>query len=143
LGQVEGITHISASRYFFSTEKFVNSMPPVSLMASLYAFRDTEYVTTPPAEPPPANDSPDPGDRGENELRIITPFGSRDIEYQLNRSEPLYGRAVFDLQGRRILYTHANEIESSTMDLSTLGSSVYYLVFFLEGKTLARPFFLH
>jgi hypothetical protein len=144
LGQVEAITNIDAGRYFFSTEKFVNSMPPVSLAASLYAFHVTEDGTAqPPANPPSGQEPPDTGDSGKTELLIYTPYGSREVEYQLNRSEPLYGRAIFDMQGRRILFTHAAEIENPVMDLSALESAVYNLVFFLEGKTLAKPFFLN
>ena len=56
--------------------------------------------------------------------------------------EPVYGRAIFDVQGRRVQFTPARDFQGGEIDLTGLRSAVYYLTFYLQGKTISKPFFL-
>lgn len=147
LAQVEGIAASNASSYYLSSEKFQNAVLPISMDASLFSFTTADTAIEPPAtEEPLPGENPDngsqegAGDRGD--LLIFKTYGSNAIEYKINRDEPVYGRAVFDILGRRVLYASANEFSGNTIDVSPLGSAVYYLTFYLQGKTLTKPFFI-
>lgn len=136
LAQIEGIAESAAGRYFLSSERFTRTNPPIELTASLYVFQRND-ATREPRDEPPTDGGPD-----KSELKIIAPFGSRSVFYELNREEPVYGRAIFDLQGRRIRYTASPDFDGNNIDLATLGSAIYYLTFYLDGKTISKPFFL-
>ncbi len=154
LAQIEGITYTDAGNYYLSSEKFVSSSPPISLDANLYSFHSGDAVIdlpadpdSPPAEPP--TDDQTPGEQplpdegaGSDGLVIFSANGSKALEYELKREEPVYGMAIFDQHGRRVHFTHATNLTESPIDLSTLASSVYYLTFYLQGKTISKPFIL-
>lgn len=154
LAQIEGITYTDAGNYYLSSERFVSNSPPISLDANLYSFDSGDEVTdlppdgeSPPGEPPtddqtPGEQPPPDGGAGSDELVIFSTHGSKALGYELKREEPVYGMAIFDQHGRRVHYTHATNLADSPIDLSSLASSVYYLTFYLQGKTISKPFML-
>ena len=132
--QTEGITHVGVNRYFVSSEEFVNSDPPITLQSSLFSFETDDRVE----EETPEVGNPD----DEDELVLFRALGSKLLEYQLNLDTPLFGRAIFDASGRRVRYTNGNLIENNSIDLSAFQSSVYYITFYLRGRTISKPFIL-
>ena len=101
----------------------------------LYTF-DTDDVSQETEE------TPIDAEKEENELIIFRAFGSNELQYDLNSNAPLFGRAIFDITGKRVRHTHGSLIENNSIDLSGLGSSVYYLTFYLQGVTISKPFIL-
>ncbi|MGB5360957.1 MAG: T9SS C-terminal target domain-containing protein [Eudoraea sp.] len=137
--QVEGITYSDSNTYYISSERFQNNVPPITLASQLYTF---ETEDTPlEAEGPPV-EIPIDTEKLENELIIYRTFGSSELQYDLNSSAPLFGRAIFDITGKRVRHTNGNLIENNSIDLSGLGSAVYYLTFYLQGITISKPFIL-
>ena len=133
--QVEGITYSDSNTYYISSERFQNNLPPITLASQLYTF-DTDDVIQESEEPPIDMQ------KVENELIIYRTFGSNELQYDLNSDAPLFGRAIFDISGKRVRHTHGNLIENNSIDLSGLGSAVYYLTFYLQGATISKPFIL-
>lgn len=135
--QAEGLTNVSENRYLFSSEEFFSSSPPLALAATLYGFNTTDFVE----EENPGEGNPPPVE-GDGGLSFYIPFGEKLLEYSLDTPEEIQARAIFDTSGRRVNYLVGNEIQGSSIDLSTLGSAVYYLTFYLPTKTISKPFFL-
>lgn len=133
--QLEGITYSDSNTYYISSERFQNNLPPITLASQLYTF-DTDDVIQEPEEPPIEMN------KVENELIIYRAFGSNELQYDLNSNAPLFGRAIFDISGKRVRHTHGSLIENNSIDLSGLGSAVYYLTFYLQGVTISKPFIL-
>ena len=133
--QVEGITYSDSNTYYVSSERYQNNLPPITLASQLYTF-DTDDAPQETAE------TPADAEKEENELIIFRAFGSNELQYDLNSNAPLFGRAIFDITGKRVRHTHGSLIENNNIDLSGLGSSVYYLTFYLQGVTISKPFIL-
>lgn len=139
--QVEGIAHSGSGRYFLSSEKFVNANPPITLDPTVFAFN----FGGPPPPPPPPDPDPDPDPPPSEEpytegVTLFRPQGSSAISYDLFGDRQLFGRAVFDTSGRLIQYIRVQDIEVPEVELSGLGSGVYYLTFYLRGLTISEPF---
>ena len=128
--QVEGITYSDSNTYYVSSERFQNTTPSINLESQLFTFK--------------TDDSPSQGetDKVGNDVLIYKPFGSNELHYDLNSNVPLFGRAIFDITGKRVRYTNGALIENNSIDLSGLGSAVYYLTFYLQGETITKPFIL-
>ena len=62
------------------------------------------------------------------------------LMYDLNTDQDMFGRAIFDVHGRILQYTPASQIHNNRIDISTFGSSVYYLTIYLRNKVLAKAF---
>lgn len=136
--QVEGITHVTANTYFFSSERFVNNSPPITLQSRLFTFRTTDETE---GEGEGEENPEEDNDEGQNEeLILYRSFGSLNLQYDLRTEEKVFGRAIFDPAGRRIRFTNGDDIEGNSIDLSTLGASVYYLTFYLQGGVMSKPF---
>ena len=140
--QIESICYTDENTYYLSSERFNNANPPITLDAGLFRFNTTDAPEEPgnPEEPPPVD--PPEEYEGEEELVIFIPRNSKELQYIFNIDSEIFGRAIFDVMGRRIQHTHASDISSSTIDLSLYGSAVYYLTFYLPGRTIAKPFIL-
>ncbi|MGB5204957.1 T9SS C-terminal target domain-containing protein [Eudoraea sp.] len=137
--QVEGITFSDSNTYYISSERYQNNLPPITLASQLYTF-DTDDAPQETEEPPV--ETPIDAEKEENELIIFKAFGSNELQYDLNSNAPLFGRAIFDITGKRVRHTHGSLIENNSIDLSGLSSSVYYLTFYLQGITVSKPFIL-
>jgi len=138
--QVEGITYSDSNTYYISSERYQNNLPPIILASQLYTF-DTDDTPQEPEEPP--IEIPIDSAKVENELIIYRTFGSNELQYDLISNAPLFGRAIFDITGKRVRHTHGSLIENNRIDLSGLGSAVYYLTFYLQGVTISKPFILN
>ncbi|WP_411030476.1 hypothetical protein [Spongiimicrobium sp. 3-5] len=133
IAQMEGITHVSENTLFASAELFENDSPRITLPPQLFSI-------TAPSKP---TEEENPEGDIEGELVLYRNEGSKILQYELNTSETLFGRAVFDTAGKRIRFTHANAIEEHSIDLSTLAPSIYYLTFYLRSGIVSKPFLLN
>jgi len=138
--QVEGITHSDSNTYYISSERYQNNFPPITLASQLYTFNTDDAVQL--NEELPIEIPSDLG-KANNELIIYRNFGSNELQYDLNSNAPLFGRAIFDITGKRVRHTPGNLIENNSIDLSGMGSAVYYLTFYLQGVTISKPFILN
>ena len=140
--QIESIDYTDENTYYLTSERFTNANPPITLDAGLFRFTtdDSPLGEENPGEPTP--EEPPPGTENPEELILFIPQNSRELQYELNVDAEVFGRAIFDVTGSRIHNTHANDIETNTIDLSIYRSAVYYLTFYLEGRTIAKPFIL-
>ncbi len=140
--QIESIAYVDENTYYLSSEQFSNASPPITLDSGLFRFNTDDDISGEenPEEPPPIDPPTDPEE--DNELVIFIGQNSKEVQYNLDVDAELFGRAVFDVTGRRIHHAHANDIESNAIDLSIYNSAVYYLTFYLQGRTIAKPFIL-
>lgn len=138
--QVEGITYSDANTYYISSERYQNSFPPITLPSQLYEFKTNDAIQE--NEELPIEIPSDLG-KSDDDLIIYRMFGSQELQYDLNSNAPLFGRAIFDITGKRVRHTPGNLIENNSIDLSGLGSAVYYLTFYLQGETISKPFILN
>lgn len=141
--QAEGIAEAAPGQVFASTERFSN--PLGTLPAGL--FRIILDQGDPPGEPP--KDSPDEGggtdnDTGGNnpgrELFIYGPEDSGLLRYVLRADARVLAQAVFDTAGRLVLLEQGRGVVPGQVDVSSLGSAVYYLTVFLPDQRLSKPF---
>jgi hypothetical protein len=137
--QVEGITHSDYNTYFISSERYQNNFPSITLAPQLYRFHDKEASQENQELP---IEIPSDNGQADNELIIYRSIGSKELQYDLNSNTPLFGRAIFDITGKRVRHTPGNLIENNSIDLSGLESAVYYLTFYLQGVTITKPFIL-
>lgn len=138
--QVEGITYSDANTYYISSERYQNSLPPITLPSQLYEFKTNDAIQE--NEELPIEIPSDLG-KSDDDLIIYRMFGSQELQYDLNSNAPLFGRSIFDITGKRVRHTPGNLIENNSIDLSGLGSAVYYLTFYLQGETISKPFILN
>ena len=148
LAQTEGIAYVDENRYLVSSEFFRNASPPITLESKLFSFKTMDGVEEESDEPeeeeeleePEESVEPPASELEEQDLILFKSFDSNLLEYTLNTDRTILGRAIFDATGRRIEYLSASEIEGTTVDLSLLGDSVYYLTFYLDNAILAKAF---
>ncbi len=131
--QTEAITYIDSNRYFISSEFFSNPNPAVIFESSLYRVT---LPSVPDEEEPPT-------EKEDFDFRLFREFNSTQLHYDLNLPNEIFGRAIFDANGRMIRYTHGSEIDDDMIEIEGLRSAVYYLTFYLNGKTLSRPFIVN
>lgn len=144
LAQVEGITYVDLNSYFVTSESFSNTSPSINLESKLFAFDTPDMEGEPPVEEPPVEEPPveDPMNQEtrENGLLLYREFGSNFLHYELTTDRDVFGRAIHDPLGRLLDYAPNPEPDTSTIDLSTFGSSVYYLTFYLDNGVLSKAF---
>ena len=140
--QVEGISFTNENTYYLTSERFTNNNPPITLDAGLFRFTTNDSVPGEENPEEPAPEDPPQNDENQEELILFIPANSRELQYELNIDAEVFGRAIFDVTGRRIQHTHASDIESNAIDLSIYRSSVYYLTFYIQGRTIAKPFII-
>jgi hypothetical protein len=134
--QIEAITPIAPNNYLLSSEAFSSNSPPINLNPSLFALRTDDV-------PEEEGDNQDEGSESSTtELSVFVPFGTRTLEYRLETNRDVIGWEIFDATGRRVDKLVGVQISENQIDISSLSSSVYYLAFYLQGTTIARPFFL-
>ena len=145
--QVEGITFANDTTYYFSSEQFSRINPPISSASRLFSFKvnvtiEEEPEEEEPEEEEPEEENPEEG-TSEKELILYRQIGSSVLHYELNTNQEVFGRAIFDLSGRQIAKYPGSDISSNSIDISTLQKSVYYLTFYLQEKTISKPFILN
>lgn len=156
-GQAEGLLAVSPGVYLFSTESFSNAF--VNLQASVFRveFTDGDPNGEEPGGEEPGGEEPggeEPGGGGtlnpgfggyqpqlaNDELRLFGRPFSGLLEYAHGSTNELLARAIYDSAGRRIRYEEGPEIRIAEMDVSGLGTSIYYFTLYLREQTLSRPF---
>lgn len=137
LAQVEAIDVVGENRYFITSEAFSREVPPLTLQPSLYGLStfDTSAET-------PGEDDQDEGVTTGAELSVFVPFGTKTLHYTLDTEREILGWDIFDTTGRRIDFLSESQQLENPIDISSLSSSIYYLAFYLQGTTIAKPFFL-
>ncbi len=147
LAQTEAIAFVDANIYYISSERFINSSPPIALEASLFKLETEDDIMEPGPiveDPPPVippEDDPDPlPEENNEELVLFREFGSSLLHYELNTEDDLFGRAIFDTSGRRVQYTAEREIDGNSIDISNLERAVYYIAFYMRRKIISKAF---
>lgn len=125
--QVEAIAAVGNGSYFLSSEFFSNAAFSITSPARLFRFGIIEEEETPPME-------------NEGQLLIFKPFGSQELEYELQIPTEIRARAIFDSNGRMVQFALPDQIEGNRIDISTLNSAIYYLTFYFNGGIVSRGF---
>lgn len=141
--QVEGITFINHTTYYFSSERFTRANPPISSASRLFSFKVNVPIEEEAEEEEENPGEENPEDGSLEELILHRGVGSSVLHYELNTNKEVFGRAIFDLSGRQITKNAGSDISSNSIDVSTLQKSVYYLTFYLQGKIISKPFILN
>ncbi len=137
--QIEGIAHVDANTYFFSSELFRQNNSPIVLEPSLFSFESGDKNEGSQEESPTENSEISQETKKEK-LILYHGLGSNTLKYKLTTESSIFGQAIFDMTGRRIHYVLGADLESDSIDLSTLKSSIYYLTFYLSDKIISKPF---
>ncbi len=143
--QAEGLTYVSEQRYFFSSEYFALESPPITIASTLFTFNTSDSAGS-PSDPDPDPDPepepepvPEPG-VGRSMLQLFRPQGSAILGYQLTPDKSVVGQAIFDTTGRRVSFITSPDLVNDAIDISTLGTAVYYLTLYLNDEVLSKPF---
>ncbi len=134
--QMEAICVLDENRYYLSSEAFSSTNPPINLNTTLFLLSTEDILADPPSEEENEEDNEVP------ELSLAVPFGTKSLEYTLEPDQEIIGWEIFDTTGRRIDYLGKMEILVNPIDISSLQSAVYYLKFYLNGSSIAKPFFV-
>lgn len=120
--QVEGITFISKNRWFFSSESFREEV------ASLYSFslKEKEIIEEPEIE--------------KNDLLLYYRKGENKVFYELPNDVVIFGRALYDVTGKRLSYSLVNGLENNFVNTSSLESAIYYLTVYGRDGIFSKPF---
>lgn len=141
LAQIEGITFVDENSYLVSSEFFTNANPAITLSSKLYAFQTMDTPNNGQGEEEEEEqEEGEPSVPVETTLILYRAFDSDILQYELTTERALFGRGLFDATGRRLQYLRSEDIETNQIDLSALGSSVYYLAFYLDNDVLVKAF---
>ncbi|UJH67101.1 T9SS C-terminal target domain-containing protein [Allomuricauda sp. SCSIO 65647] len=138
--QIEAIEQVGAT-FYATSEEFNNSSPPVSSASRLFRFSLDEDDLPPEEEEEEEENPSDGGQLNNDQLVLYKRLDSELLNYRLNTSRAIFGMGIFDTSGRQVQFVPLEELQSDSIDLSTLGPSVYYFTFFLKGKTVSKPYF--
>ncbi|WP_062053644.1 hypothetical protein [Sediminicola sp. YIK13] len=128
--QAEGITFINENHYLLSSEKFTNNSPMITSESRLFSFDTSDELIE---EPLPIEN--------KQGLLIFKRFGARELEYEIQGE--IFGRAIFDTNGRRIKYILGKDIRENTVNLASLHSAIYYLTFYTDKGIISAPFWMN
>lgn len=140
LSQIESVA-FGPDTYYVSSEEFIRTSPAIQLPTALYTF---ELPNSPEPEPEPEpgpepEPEPEPEQNG-SQLILYQPEGMLFLNYVLNVDDDLFGYAIFDASGRRILSPITDSDKIGTIDTSILKPSTYFISFHLRGGRIAKPF---
>ncbi|MCL6266171.1 T9SS type A sorting domain-containing protein [Flagellimonas myxillae] len=141
LNQIEAITHFG-NGFFLSAEEFRRTIPTILVPSSLYAMSIMEETDPDPEpDPNPEPDVPNP-DAMFPELTLYQPMGTLSLNYNLNEAADLFGYAIFDISGKKILVHDSDSSLSGSIDTSFLQPSIYFISFHLRNGRIAKPFII-
>lgn len=134
--QVESVVNFANNEFYVSSETFNRTSPSINSPAQLYYFTlDIE-----PTEEEENEQEPElPEDRQEA-LILSKEFGSNQLNFQLNTSEPIFGLAIYNSIGQRVWYRPLEFMPQESVDISILAPSIYFLSFSLKDGFLSKPF---
>ncbi|MGB5170156.1 MAG: hypothetical protein WBN69_01860, partial [Eudoraea sp.] len=78
----------------------------------------------------------------EHTLYIYKSERDKNIRYDLLTESKVYGRAIYDVMGRRVHFSESSNIENNQIDLASLEGAVYYLTIYLQDAIISEPFIL-
>lgn len=157
--QAEGITQVSATNYFFTSEYYSRQSPTIESSSRLFSFQLEANVTVEPEEPgnpenpqepeepenpeepsePEESETPDSVEEMKDNLIIFKDNTTNEYRYSLTTDKAIYGQIIFDVLGQQVWQNfEAVEMEGSiSLNLET---SIYYLALYLEDRVIAKPF---
>ncbi|MEX0313216.1 MAG: hypothetical protein AB3N18_03490 [Allomuricauda sp.] len=139
--QIEGVTQFNDT-YYLSSEEFQRRIPSISVPSSLFSLTFSEAPTPDPdPNPEPEPESPTGGE-GEQDLILYQPMGTLTLDYNFNEGTDLFGYAIFDVGGKRILVHDFNSKPQGSIDTSFLQPSIYFISFHLRSGRIAKPFII-
>lgn len=141
LAQVEAIAYSDIDTYFFSSEFFSRSTPPITLNSQLFKFDIIEEGEEPEPEPVPNPELIPELELGSDEIRIYKGGLYDFLEYQSGIEVPIIKRSIFDPLGREIQFVFGSDIQDNRVDLSALQNGVYYLTFYYSESKKSIPFY--
>lgn len=127
--QIEGIAY-AEDHFFMSSEEFTSTTPSIFSPSRLYSI---QFELDPNL---PQNEGSGSG------LILFQPSGSQFLNYNFDTEEDIFGYAVFDVNGKRILLGNGNSEKMGSIDTSFLGSSIYFVSFYLRNGRIAKPFII-
>lgn len=132
--QVEGITYASNNKYFISSELFKRETFLIKYDASLFSFLLFEENIT------EIKDEEDENQESEKKLLIYSKSGDNQLFYVLPDNVVVYGRAIYDVSGKRVSFNNASLLEQNFIDTSGLKSAIYYLTVYGRNGIFSKPF---
>lgn len=135
--QVESIVNFANNKFYVSSETFNRTSPNINSPAQLYYFTlDTEFNE----EEEENEETPELPEDQQEALLLFKEFGSNQLNFQLNTSEPIFGLAIYNISGQRVWYRPLEFMPQESVDISTLSPSIYFLSFSLKDGFLSKPF---
>ena len=139
--QVEGIAK-STDGFFISSEEFTRTVPSIFFPSQLYTVRfEIEPEPEPDPDPDPDPD-PQPDDSPSPELILFQPSGSISLDYNFDTEEDIFGYAIFDGNGKRVMIRNSDSEKMGSIDTSFLRPSIYFVSFYLRNGRIAKPFII-
>ncbi len=130
--QAEGVARDALGVTFISTESFSNAL--ISLPAGVFRY-------DPGSDSGEGSGAEDQGASGDpQELVLFQAPGTKTLRYRLPGENNILARAIFDASGRRIHFEAGPVEPPGEIDISSLGTAVYYLTIYLEDRRFSRPF---
>ena len=134
--QMEAITVAGENSYYLSSEVFSSNNPPLNLNTSLFVLTTDDVSEEPPEDDGTGNEENTP------QLSFYVPFGTKSLEFTLQPDQEILRWEIFDLSGQRVAFLSGDRARETTIDVSPLSSSIYYLILHLQGSQIGTPFFL-
>ena len=135
-GQTEGITVLATGVVYLSTESFSNRL--LSLPAGIFRYVPGEQPGEDAGGAGPGQ--PQDGEEGSQELVLYQTPGTHKLQYLITNNSTITAKAIFDVSGRRIQFMQGQEALPGEIDVSGLGSGIYYFTVFLPDQPVSKPF---
>lgn len=138
--QVEAISFVSENEVYISSEELINE-PIITTKSRLFKFELDKAEDSNGEEEDENKPNEEPNkEENLNNLILYKEFGSHYLNYSLTTDKPITGMGVFNTSGALIAYTPLERISDTPLDISSYGSAIYYLSFFLIDGVIAAPF---
>lgn len=138
--QVEAISFVSENEVYISSEELINE-PIITTKSRLFKFELDKAEDSNGEEEDENKPNEEPNkEENLNNLILYKEFGSHYLNYSLTTDKPITGMSVFNTSGALIAYTPLERISDTPLDISSYGSAIYYLSFFLIDGVIAAPF---
>ncbi|NKI32073.1 T9SS type A sorting domain-containing protein [Croceivirga thetidis] len=128
--QIESITRTLDGTFYCTSEEFNSSNPPITSASRLFRFHENSEneETMEPQEP------------NNEELVLFKPYGSNQLNFNLNTDQPIFGVGIFDVNGKRVWFSPPEFAPTNSIDISGLSPSIYFLGFKLRDGFLSKAF---
>lgn len=144
--QAEGLTQVSSTNYFFTSEYYTRQSPRIESTSRLFSFQIISDEPENPEEPqnPKVPENPEEPENPENleendKLIIFKDTTIGQYRYFLSTNKVVYGQIIFDVLGRQV-WKNPGKVEKEGTISQHLETSIYYLTLYLEDGVIATPF---